>query len=156
MAKTSARKRETVSETRALEMDDMEESLGFRLRLAQNTLFREFSERFGALGLTQSLYAIMVLIQRNPGSRQMELGAALGIRQTNLVERIDTLVGRGLVLRAPDPADRRANTLHLTEAGESFMSEVRVVHDEMTQDFLNRLGARDHATLIELLKKLAV
>ncbi len=74
MAKTSARKRETVSETRALDMDDMEESLGFRLWLAQNTLFREFSERFGALGLTQSLYAIMVLIQRNPGSRQMELG----------------------------------------------------------------------------------
>ncbi len=32
------------------------------------------------------------------------------------------------------------------------MNEVRIVHDEMTQDFLNRLGARDHATLIELLE----
>jgi DNA-binding MarR family transcriptional regulator len=156
MAKTSARKREAVTESRPLDMGDMDETLGFRLRLAQNVVFREFSDRFGAMELTQSLYAILILIQLNPGSRQMELGAALGIRQTNLVERIDTLVGRGLVLRAPDPADRRANTLHLTDAGEAFMKEVRAVHDEMTQDFLNRLGARDHAALVELLKKLTV
>lgn len=131
---------------------ELEDSLGFRLRVAQTAVQRDFIDCFGRYDITPSLYSILMLIERHPGSRQIEIGAALGIHQTNLVERIDTLVGRGFVSRAPDPLDRRANTLRLTPEGAAFVARMHAVHDGLTGRLEERLGRKNLAKLIELLK----
>ena len=159
MATSTARRRQAalpdVQADVLLNMDGLDDKLGFRLRFAERRVFRELGDGFQAHGVSALLFSILTLLAANPGCRQAELGAALGVHQPNLVEKIDNLVGRGLALRAPDPVDRRANTLHLTEAGEEFLAMLNGIDEEITNRQVERLGARDYAILIELLRKLA-
>ena len=138
-----------------LNMGGLGDKLGFRLRFAERRVFREIGDAFQAYGVSPLLYSILRLLAVNPGCRQAELGAALGVHQPNLVEKIDTLVGRGLALRTPDPGDRRANTLRLTEAGVEFLAELDRIDDEMIGRIIERIGKDDYLTLVELLRKLA-
>ena len=136
-------------------MGGLDDKLGFRLRFAERRIFREIGDSFQPFGVSPLLYSILTLLAVNPGCRQAELGAALGVHQPNLVEKIDTLVSRGLALRTPDPGDRRANTLRLTEAGVAFLAELDQIDDEVTGNIIGRIGEDDYATLVELLRKLA-
>jgi DNA-binding MarR family transcriptional regulator len=126
---------------RKLDMADLDQTLGFLLSRAQQQVFREFNDRFADLEITPRLYSILILIKVNPGCRQTDIGAALGALQTNLVRRIDVLVDRGLVTRAPDPNDRRAKVLRLTPAGEQMADLAARRHAEMVAD-MERQGAK--------------
>jgi DNA-binding MarR family transcriptional regulator len=137
-----------------LDMAGLDGALGFRLRLAQQYVFRDFVARFSAIDINPVLYSALVLIEKNGRCRQSELATVLGVRQPNLVDRIDTLVQRGLVSRSPDPDDRRANVLMLTAAGKRFMVRVHATHDEHTQKLKLQLGEAEYAALVRLLDRL--
>lgn len=132
----------------------MEDRLGLHLRFAQNQLFREIAAGFAPFDVTPLLFSILTLVEANPGCRQSDIGAALGVKPPNLAERIDTLVRRGLLGRTPDDSDRRANVLALTPAGKRMLARLKAVDETVSQGFVARLGADDHALLINLLKRL--
>jgi DNA-binding MarR family transcriptional regulator len=140
----------------SLVMADLGEALGFLLSMAQQYVFRDFQTYFEALDLTPHLYSVLILIESNPGCRQTDIGSTLGVLQTNLVERIDMLVSRGLVQRVEHESDRRAKALTLTPAGREFMKKVRQTHEEMTGALARTFGENDHAQLVALLQKLIV
>lgn len=150
----AARRSPPAANAKPLDLAGLEGTLGFRLRLAQQYVFREFVTRFNALDVSPILYSALVLIEKNTRCRQTELAAALGVRQPNLVERIDSLVQRGLVSRSPDPEDRRANVLRLTPAGKRFMLRIHQTHDQHTRQLINQLGDEDYEKLVTLLEKL--
>jgi DNA-binding MarR family transcriptional regulator len=154
---TTAQRRLAAVETPpegALDMGGLDQKLGFCLRFAERRAFREIGEAFQPYGVSPLLFSILTLLDVNPGCRQAEIGAALGVHQPNLVEKIDSLVNRGLALRTPDPQDRRANTLRLTEAGTAFLAELTRVDEAINQRTRERLGAGDYALLVELLRKM--
>ncbi|WP_461344174.1 MarR family winged helix-turn-helix transcriptional regulator [Brevundimonas sp. GN22] len=138
-----------------LELGGLDQALGFHLRTAQQYVAREFAARFEHLDLSPVQYSALVLIENNPGRRQADLAAVLGVRQPNLVVRIDDLVNRGLVSRSADPLDRRANSLRLTAAGKKFMTQVRKAHEQHTDSLRNVLGQQDYEKVVEILSKLS-
>jgi MarR family transcriptional regulator for hemolysin len=58
------------------------------------------------------------------GVRQNVLADRCGIEGASLVRLVDVLSESGLVTRTPDPTDRRANLLHLTDTGRSIAEAV--------------------------------
>ena len=69
-------------------------------------------------GLSQATAWPVILAGRlGDGVRQGALAEALGVEGPSLVRVLDQLVAAGLMERREDPHDRRAKTLHLTEAG---------------------------------------
>ncbi len=133
---------------RKLDMADLDQTLGFLLSRAQQQVFREFNERFADLEITPRLYSILILIKVNPGCRQTDIGAALGQLQTNLVRRIDILVDRGLVTRAPDPSDRRGKVLRLTPAGEQMAALAEQRHRDLVEHMERQAAATDYTVLL--------
>src|SRR5690242_7447155 len=97
-----------------LDTAELDAAVGFWLRLAQQRDLRTFQQRFAESGIGQLAYAILLVLEANPGCRQSDLAAAVRIRQPNLVEPMDQLAARSLVTRTPDPSDRRAQVLALT------------------------------------------
>ncbi len=66
------------------------------------------------------------------GVRQVTLAGYVGIEGTSIVRLLDQLGALGLLERRPDPEDRRANAIWLTEAGavraraiEAALAELR-------------------------------
>ncbi len=136
-----------------LDAVELEAAVGFWLRLAQQRDLRAFNDRFSRAGVSQLAYAILLVLEANPGCRPAGLAAAVRVRQPNLVEPLDGLVREGLVSRAPDPRDGRAQTLALTGQGLRRLDELKAVHAGLIEGYRGALGAEDYAVLVGLLRR---
>lgn len=136
----------------ALDTRELETAVGFWLRLAQQLDLRDFTRRLAPHGINQLAYAILLVVEANPGCRQTDLGSALRIRQPNLVEPLEALTARGLISRAPDPRDRRAQVLALSEEGSALLAELKSAHAGMIEGYRAGLGEDGYGRLIALLK----
>ena len=77
------------------------------------------------LGMSQALAWPLVMIGRQGGGmRQGVLADRLGIEAPSLVRSLDHLVEAGFVERHEDAMDRRAKTLHLTDAGAAACAQI--------------------------------
>lgn len=129
--------------------------IGYRLRRAQLSVFQKFLSVFDELKLRPADYSVLVLIADNPGRKQTEIAEVLGVKRANFVTLVHGLEERGLVERIPSHADKRANALHLTAAGEAFLAHARAVHETMEQELIARLGGeKARKTLLDLLDRL--
>jgi DNA-binding MarR family transcriptional regulator len=129
--------------------------IGYRLRRAQVAVFQQFTARFAEFELTPAEYSVLALIGSNPGSKQAQVGDALGIKRANFVALINGLEARGLTERREADGDRRSNALFLTTAGERLIERANAVQTEFEADMVERLGGpkvRDQ--LLALLNKL--
>jgi MarR family transcriptional regulator for hemolysin len=76
-------------------------------------------------GVSEAAAAPLLWIERLGNDvRQNALAEAVGIEGASLVRLLDELQASGLITREPDPADRRANAVNLTEAGWAVVHEV--------------------------------
>jgi DNA-binding MarR family transcriptional regulator len=89
-----------------------------------------------------------------------------GLRLTDIAERakltkqsvgeiVDDLVARGYAQRIPDPEDRRAKLVCLTERGEAAQAHGRRLFAKVEERWAERYGAERVAGLRELLEELA-
>src|SRR3954449_10321604 len=68
-------------------------------------------------GLTLPQFDVVATLRFSEGVTQQELAERLLVTKGNVCGVLDRLEGLGWVERRPDPEDRRANRLHLTNAG---------------------------------------
>lgn len=90
----------------------------------------------------------------HPGVRVSHLADHLGIAPRSATEVADALVGEGLVSRSPDPTDRRAVLLRLTERGRRTVIRVRDRRRTAADAAVSTLSAADRAELRRLLETL--
>lgn len=129
--------------------------IGYRLRRAQLSVFQRFLVVFESLSLRPAEYSVLVLVEDNPGRKQSEIAAALGIKRANFVALAQGLESRGLIERRSIASDRRANALHLTASGRSFLANARALHDQLENEFVVRLGGLpQREQLLTLLERL--
>lgn len=130
--------------------------IGYRLRRAQVGVFQQFTTRFAQFGLTPAEYSVLALIAANPGSKQTEIGEALGIKRANFVTLINGLEQRGLTERHEAAGDRRSNALHLTASGEDLIARANAVQAAFEAEMVERLGGtKSRNQLLALLDKLS-
>lgn len=130
-------------------------AIGYRLRRAQLSVFQQFLAFFEEFKLRPAEFSVLVLINDNPGRKQTEIAEVLGIKRANFVTLVHGLEERGLVERIPSLSDKRANALHLTQAGTAFLATAQARHTALEDETVARLGgprARDQ--LLALLDKL--
>ncbi|GAA3343599.1 MarR family transcriptional regulator [Amorphoplanes nipponensis] len=97
--------------------------------------------------------ALTVLLRHGP-MRPGALAEHLRIAPRSATEVVDDLQQRGLVERAPDPADRRATLLHLTPAGTAIGDAIREARHATAERFFAGLSGVDRAELARILRQL--
>lgn len=128
--------------------------LGYRLRVAQLALFRDFEVALGDLGLSPGRVGVLVLVDANPGVSQIRLAEAIGLDRSSLVPVLDRLARAGLLERRPGP-DRRTNGLWLTPAGRRLLQTVKRRVRSHESRVAAGLSAAERATLMTLLDRIA-
>ena len=111
---------------------------------------------FAAYDVTPSqVRAIRVLASHDSGGvRASELAQHLKIAPRSATEVVDALEAKGLVLRSPDPGDRRAVLVALTERGRELSEEVRKARGAESERLFERLTRTDREDLARILRKL--
>jgi DNA-binding MarR family transcriptional regulator len=107
----------------------------------------------GPLGIQIRHFGALRKISQGAAS-QRAVAEHLGVSDPVVVELVDALEARGLVARRRDPADRRANTLWLTEAGEQTLRTADERLTAITAELTRPIGDDGRDELNALLRKL--
>jgi len=126
--------------------------LGYRLRLAQQTVFRDFAKSVAEL--SPGRVGILLLIDANPGVTQSRLAQAVGLDRSTMVGLVDTLEERSLIERRRGE-DRRTNGLWLTRPGRGLLGRLKKRIELHERRVAGRLSAAERVQLIALLEKLS-
>jgi MarR family transcriptional regulator, lower aerobic nicotinate degradation pathway regulator len=115
---------------------------------------RLLSEGFAAHDLRGYHYRLLATLAEDGPASQADLGRRCGIDRSDVVAAINDLAGRGLVVRAPDPADRRRNVISVTDAGTDEARRMGATLERVQDDLLAPLSTTERDQLTRLLTRL--
>jgi DNA-binding MarR family transcriptional regulator len=128
------------------------ELLGYRLRLAQQAVFRDYAT--SVQGLSPGRVGLLITIDANPGVTQSRLAEAVNRDRSTMVAVIDQLEARGLIERRRG-ADRRTNGLWMTRSGRQLLAKALRGIARHEQRVASRLAPAERRQLLELLGKIS-
>lgn len=129
------------------------DSLAFLVSDCARLMRAAFERRILAagLGLTAGEARTLIQVASINGSRQLDIAARMGLEPMTVSAFLDKLQARGLIERKPDPLDRRAKRIMLSEAANAKLkaigSEIYAVEREATQGFDHGLNDELHHAL---------
>lgn len=141
-----------LKQTIALKPGLLPSLLGYRLRRAQQAVFRDFAATIPEL--SPGRVGILLLVEANPGITQGRLAQAVALDRSTMVGVVDVLEGKGLIERRRG-RDRRTNGLWLTATGRALASRLKRRIQIHERRVAARLSSSERAQLIALLEKLA-
>jgi DNA-binding MarR family transcriptional regulator len=106
------------------------------------------------LNLSPLEYAVLQHLDIEHGQRLTDVGAKLLCVKSTITRIVDRLEREGLVLRTPDPDDRRAQRLFLTAHGAAIRMEALTAHNSAIEQRMSVLSLDDQQQLQTLLTKL--
>jgi DNA-binding MarR family transcriptional regulator len=137
---------------------DHHQSLKLWLRMLSCTvrIENEIRSRLRAtFGITLPRFDLMAQLERYPdGLRMGELSKRMMVTGGNITGITDQLEQEQLVVRVPDPSDRRAYSVKLTDAGRQAFAEMAVVHEAWVAELLRDLSGDEKNQLIRLFSKM--
>ena len=137
-----------------IDLTGLTDVVGYALRRAQMAVFEDFIARFAALDLKPAQYSVLLVVGRNPGRKQSEIAAALGIQRPNFVIMLDELERRGLAERVRSTTDRRSHAIVLTDDGRALLDRALAVQAEQERLIAERLAPGGRDALVALLHRL--
>jgi DNA-binding MarR family transcriptional regulator len=111
-------------------------------------------ETTAPLGITPGQARALSVLRRHGELRLSGLSHHLRIAPRSATEVIDALEAADLVRRSPDPDDRRAVLVTLTEAGEKLSESLSSARGAEAEAFFGRLSAGDRVELARILREL--
>ncbi|MBJ7550292.1 MarR family winged helix-turn-helix transcriptional regulator [Marinomonas ostreistagni] len=124
--------------------------LSFLLTDVKRLLRREYLK--SDLPITPMQARALVYVSRFEGLRQKALSDILEIQPITTARLIDQLSDEGLVERRPDPTDRRAHCLYLTDQAQALLDDIGVVVEDVNRKAVAGLSADEIDQLLHLLK----
>jgi DNA-binding MarR family transcriptional regulator len=128
------------------------------MEVVQDALFAEFRQELEASGYgdIRPTHGCVFRFIREEPLRLTELATLAGMTKQSIGEVIDNLVELGYVKRVPDPQDRRAKLLCLTERGEEAQKVGLGLFTKVEQRWAKRYGPERFAQLRDLLEEIAI
>ena len=90
--------------------------------------------------VTTLQYTALTVLERRSDLSTAELARNAFVTDQSAADMVRALEERGLVLRVPDPGDRRRRVLRLTDAARELLDQVRDEVDEIEARMLSPLS----------------
>jgi DNA-binding MarR family transcriptional regulator len=130
-------------------------TVGYYLRTAQEAAFDAFARRANDAVARPWRFAILVLIDANPGVMQGDLAAAIRRKTSTLTPALNEWVRRGYVNRRRLKTDQRAYALSLTPRGREAMLELKASAVAHEREVDRLVGPENRAEFIRILRRIA-
>jgi DNA-binding MarR family transcriptional regulator len=107
-----------------------------------------------AHGLTMWAYIVLSALDQSSIRTQATLAESIGADKTRIIPVLDELQKRGYIERIPDPDDRRARLLEITESGRSIKNATQADIQRGEERWLAQLSAGDRTVFLRVLQQL--
>ena len=130
--------------------------VGFNLRMAQEASFLAFARQSRSVaGMRPGRFAMLSLIDANPGLSQTALGRAAGRDKSTLTPVLNDLVRRGWIRRQRNRDDRRTYLLTLTPLGRKRLRQLTVCARRHERNLDRIIGLEDRSRFLAILRRIA-
>jgi len=143
--------------TRTPHNDDFWIPMAGLFEIAKDAFFQDFREELEQTEFAdlRPTHGCVFRFVRGPGMRLTILAEMAGMTKQSVGEIVDDLVARGYVKRIPDPEDKRAKLICLTERGERAQATGLALFSKVEKQWAERYGAKRMAQLRALLEEIA-
>ncbi|MFD1339556.1 MarR family winged helix-turn-helix transcriptional regulator [Microbacterium lemovicicum] len=131
------------------------EDLSFLLARANALSLAAGNAALAAHGLKVRSYSVLMLAAGAQHPSQRGLAEFLRLDPSQVVALVDDLQSRGLIVREPDPSDRRANVVTATDKGRALLAAASASAREAEELLHADLSPQDRAQLVGLLRTIA-
>lgn len=152
-------RRDELEAVTPLEHDDgdigeINEIVGFHIRLAHGACYRHFTETFTHLDLTQKQVSVLWLVMDHPGISQIDLGQRLRMDRATTMTIVNRLQARHYLRREKSRTDGRKQALYLNPEGEAALADAKRAIGEHEAWVKSRFTDAEVKTLVELLARI--
>lgn len=102
----------------------LDKFLPYRLSIASNAVSEIIAGAYAEHGLVIPEWRLIAVLAQRSRATQQELGQATRMDKVTVSRAALSLSTRGLILRAPNKADRRSHFLSLSAAGRALYKQV--------------------------------
>jgi len=126
------------------------------LDIASEAFFEEFRAELerSEYGDIRPTHGCVFRFVQGQGLRLTDIAERAKLTKQSVGEIVDDLVERGYAQRIPDPDDRRAKLICLTERGEAAQAHGRKLFAKVEKRWAERYGAERIEVLRELLEEI--
>jgi DNA-binding MarR family transcriptional regulator len=107
----------------------------------------QLDEVLRPVSITPLQYTALTVLERRSDLSTAELARNAFVTDQSAADMVGVLEDRGLILRLPDPADRRRRVLRLTGAGQALLDQVRADVAAVEERMLSPLAAEEAEVL---------
>lgn len=136
------------------DIGELNDLVGFHIRLAHGACYRHFSETFSQLELTQKQVSVLWLVEDHPGISQIEVGTRLRMDRATTMTIVNRLQARGFMRRERSEADGRKQALFLTGGGHIALAEAKDYIRKHEHWIKSRFTDKEIETLMALLARI--
>ena len=130
------------------------EQVGERYLAVHHRMFRAVNDEMNGCGLSMARTKVLKRLHEGGPTRQNVLAAELGLAPHTITDIVDGLERLGMAERRPDPTDRRAKLVAITDAGEAGLDVANATREWLLKQVFGALSETDRATLLRLLDDL--
>lgn len=135
-------------------VQQLQQHLGFDLKMAQSAVQRGFAAALDGVGISQRMHAVLWLIGSGSHPSQRQIAAALQIDRATMMTIVDRLETQRLLTRVRAEEDRRRQELVLTAKGRKVLQRAEDRVQRFEAALAARFTAHELATLRRSLRKL--
>lgn len=129
-----------------------------KLMRTSNFIKTEFQSQLSALNTPYHLSGpklrLLSIVADAGQIRMNELAVKLKIKARTVTDFIDALEQDKLLIRIPDPTDRRATLIQLTELAQSNIKQALTYQDKIADNMLDNLSIEQQKQLFDLLSQI--
>jgi DNA-binding MarR family transcriptional regulator len=130
-----------------------DDSAGYLVNHLARLFARELQVRIKPLGLSTGTFPALLVLWENDGLTQRELIDRLDVEQPTMTNTLARMERDGLIRRAKDPADGRAQRIWLTESARALERPATAAAEAVNTLALERLTPEERAALLGLVRK---
>jgi len=134
-------------------VNPMDRFVGYKIRRLKHSIINELNEILRAFDIRIMDFAILCIVDANPGLYQNGITKLLGAEPPAVVLALDRLEKGGSLTRQASMDDRRLRTLRLTTAGKKLLKKVMARVDQQ-ETRLKQAAGRNLPAFISALDKL--
>lgn len=136
-------------------MNDARRHICFNLGKVMRRVYSYYQSRLAPYGLTPSQYFVFAALWCEDGVTLGDLGEKVALDASTLTGIIDRMEREGFVQRRPDPEDRRAIRVFLTDKAREVGGQVEPIATELDAELRALFSKEDMETFERVLHVLA-
>jgi len=136
------------------ELGELNDIVGFHIRLAHGAVYRHFTETFADIDLTQKQVSVLWLVSDQPGISQIEVGQRLRMDRATTMTIVNRLQDRDYLRRERSETDGRKQALYLTTAGDKALVRAKQAIGEHEEWLKGRFSPEEIEKLVEMLARI--